>query len=473
MKMTIPAPPLYDSTPYRADDDSRLHEGDNGNSSDGFNSSQHQHSSGSISSGPSPTSGGQTALHNQKNVSTGPVYREQLPNQQYFDYYRTAQTMYGPDSQHAAYYDEPYGQSCEITDDESFNEELHTPSTPPSSVKEQLLPSVFSLAQKLMPTVMKRLGQQEPVLIDDDEDFAGHCSPLGSPTSSSHPSVACLKTTGLEESDYANSDRRSIGGDDVEAGISKEEITEYLPQSAALLVSALQSSARKIKKSEGASLLPIESNDQNSDPMALRRSNTLEMEQNEREADALLDSIRRDELKHQGSGIERDSASMIGSAAIRAAASGGDSSVFFDDDDSIAGDMGRLTRSIASIQRDLENADISHLEGLYNDGFGDVGSFGAYDGENSLLKRFKLWFSRGMIMEQKLLNTYTSNGDDGAASAATTSSGRYMDNPVLVWSLALMWSFVVLILMHPKIAEFVEESGDEGQMADIIEWLFS
>ena len=82
-------------------------------------------------------------------------------------------------------------------------------------------------------------------------------------------------------------------------------------------------------------------------------------------------------------------------------------------------------------------------------------------------------------MEQKLLRTYVTpegrnGGDDGTATTAgANATGRYVDNPVLVWSLALMWSFVVLILMHPKIAELVGGGSDTGQLADIIEWLFS
>ena len=60
---------------------------------------------------------------------------------------------------------------------------------------------------------------------------------------------------------------------------------------------------------------------------------------------------------------------------------------------------------------------------------------------------------------------------DHDGTATEDSGGRYADNPVLVWSLALMWAFVVLILMHPKIAELVE-GGDPGQLVDIVEWLF-
>ena len=56
--------------------------------------------------------------------------------------------------------------------------------------------------------------------------------------------------------------------------------------------------------------------------------------------------------------------------------------------------------------------------------------------------------------------------------AASRGEGtRYADNPVLVWSMALMWAFVVLIMMHPTIAEMVE-GEDPGRLVDFIEWLF-
>ena len=75
-------------------------------------------------------------------------------------------------------------------------------------------------------------------------------------------------------------------------------------------------------------------------------------------------------------------------------------------------------------------------------------------------------------MEQKLLNSYGMSGNDGETSGEAPNTTRYSDNPVLVWSLALMWAFVLIIMGHSKIAEWVE-SEDPGQLADIVEWLFS
>lgn len=223
-------------------------------------------------------------------------------------------------------------------------------------------------------------------------------------------------------------------------------------------------------------------------------SNSLEMDMKEREADRLLESIRKDDLdgsaksnrvrgrrspgcnsrrsSEDGSSQDDDDAFAASMAASNAALARHPSNASFDDDEgSMVGDMARLSQSIMNLQHDLENVDFAQLEGIYDDGFGGVGGLDQYDGESGLLARLKLWFSRGMIVEQKLLNTYVNpneNAGDGGAEAPAT---RYADNPVLVWSLALMWSFVVLILMHPKIAELVE-GGDPGQLADIIEWMF-
>lgn len=552
--MKIPAPPLYnvpvhasnDHTDGQGDDDGALRASndmkDNNLAYHGYYSS-HNSSNGDVS-------GNGQGHHGQA----------------HHKHYRTAQTVYhDPTNTHdqqqnpqrlglgeAERYDQSsyYNQSLEqqTSCHEESSDEAVAPSTPSSSIKEKLLPNVFSLAQKLLPTVMKRLNQQEKKRLHHheqqyDDDFSGTCSPLGSIANSPTPAKLFvpyndnLKSTGLQESDYTSStyqdneegDGTVLSADDVEIGeMDQEDPMKYLPRSAALLVNALQSSVKKPKKrtanGNGAvadvvntmsktnySLenLPSLMDDvvmtlfkSNSDMSAQEFYNTptkrrvrssekmLDMVSKEREADQLLESIRKDDL--DGSGRMRrigGSLSRRGSqnseeadaiAASDSAVAIGGASTFDDDDGSIGGDMARLSHSIAHLQRDLENVDFSCLDDIYDDG--SVGTaLDGRDGENGMLARFKLWFSRGMIMEQKLLHTYVNpnNNNDGGSDGntdtttdAAASSGRYVDNPVLVWSLALMWAFVVLILMHPKIAELFEGQGDPGQLADIIEWLF-
>jgi len=613
--MKIPAPPLYTAPVHASSGGHADAEGDTNDAlgqanSNDINGSKtnlayhgyYSYSSHSTSSSSDVISGNGQGHHHQQHQqrqlypdnnteSQSPHQNHEQVGQAYYEHYRTAQTvLFDPTVTHCdqqqqntqtqhrvedddeRYYDQSsyYNQSLEQqsshhNEELSFHEEQHdesvaaAPLTPSSSIKDKLLPNVFSLAQKLLPTVMKRLNQQERKRLHHveqyyDDGFSGTCSPLGSPVKSPTATAASasllnqvsyddnLKTTGLEESDYTNSTTYQDGtpllsadGDDVEMMgelATEEDPMQYLPKSAALLVSALQSSAKKSKKrnamngnhnvaiaadvvntmananfslenlpslmDEAAIAIAKSNSDMSAEeffntPTRLRRSsntNMLEMESNEREADKLLESIRKDDLdgsggrrRKRGGYSRRGSQDSHDASNTASAMAIGGSSTFDDDDGSIGGDMARLTHSIAHLQRDLENVDFSYLDDIYNDGFGGVGT--ALDGfdddgesNNGMLARLKLWFSRGMIMEQKLLHTHVNtnpnnnDGDDGDTTSAAASSGRYVDNPVLVWSISLMWAFVVLILMHPKIAELFEGQGDPGQLADIIEWLF-
>ncbi|EED90883.1 predicted protein [Thalassiosira pseudonana CCMP1335] len=370
--------------------------------------------------------------------------------------------------------------------------------------KGGVIPSlIVSLAQKLLPIVTQRLNHHEDrsrldgERIDPDDDFAGTCAPLGSTSFESkqqqqQQSTAGLKTEGLEDEHYNNlnnvmqvedrtssPDRTQNQRRGLQRRISDLEMgdpIEYLPQSAALLVSALQNSNPKQKGgntySKSSSLVDLPSlmdeavNDEVCRSVAgmmkpSKRTDSADMESFEREAEALLESIRRGDLGDvSADGTVHDDDTR--QAANYAASS--DTGALFDDDDSIGGEMVRLTQSIAHLQHDLENADFSYLDEMYNDGFeGEEG--GAWS-------RLQMWFSRGMVMEQKLLNSYGMSGNDGETSGEAPNTTRYSDNPVLVWSLALMWAFVLIIMGHSKIAEWVE-SEDPGQLADIVEWLFS
>jgi hypothetical protein len=343
---------------------------------------------------------------------------------------------------------------------------------PPAYFGGKPLPNmIISLAQQLLPTVVQRLRHQDQHW--EDDDFEGHCAPLGNSSSAAHAAneVGNFKTTGLEDEQSNNSTQgkqahpiqhqRKIS--DLEMG----DPTEYLPQSAALLITALQNSVKKDRKRiDGNTLLehlPSLMNEAAKEDDAQEfESGVQNIDNFEREAEALLESIRRDDLRRE---VSSSHASIDGGMDHPAPS--------YDDDDSIGGDMVRLSQSIAFLQHDLENVDMSHFDQLYDDGFGGVGSLDGFEGEGSAWARMKMWFSRGMIMEQKLLNSYTNMGDDSYGNGAdTTTRSRYADNPVLIWSLAIMWAFVLLIMGHSKIAEWVE-GEDPGRLADIIEWLFS
>ena len=408
------------------------------------------------------------------------------------------------------------------------------------------------------------------IIMVDEDNFKGAGSPMRKSPESSSSSLSSvapqnLKTTGLQESDYKNCQRHKLSVE--EDGV--KAMMQYLPQSAALLVTALQRSGvirKKFKKSVDDFYYHEEADDEEaaipyaetSQVMTSKDGEILEnpprpapplpitlttpqMEINKRVADMLLESIIRMDDDFGGCSIrfntrkktenvarkatrgglgvgegsdvvavandvcdigvaERTHAMAMAVAATGsgvAAKLSSDDNDHDDDDDSIRGDMSLLVTSIARLQRDLENVDLSHLD---LDDFYDDDD--AYDGDasgddTSLLSRLKRWFSRGMIMEQKLLHTYLSNNlgntdyyDDGATDAAVATmvndmgascgrGGGYTDNAVLAWSLALMWAFVVLILMCPKIEQLVERGvwfDDKDLSAqlptDIIDWMF-
>ncbi|KAL3783836.1 hypothetical protein HJC23_005329 [Cyclotella cryptica] len=350
----------------------------------------------------------------------------------------------------------------------------------PSYQKKPLPNMIISLAQRLLPTVVQRLchhDEHRNMLdwADHNDDFEGHCAPLGTrftedvdaPNTNSN-----LKTTGLED-DELNPSIYAKEGYPVQyqrkmSDLEMGDPSDYLPQSAALLITTLQNSAkkerRKVDESSSREDLSsfIEETAKETDPYPREGFSTMSnMENFEREAEALLDSICGDELKR------KESSSMAtDDADIRYATPS------FDDDDSIGGDMVRLSRSIAFLQHDLENVDLSHFD-QYDDGFGGVCDLDNFEGEGTAWSRMKMWFSRGMIMEQKLLNSYTRMGNDNyGSSMGATASNSYADNPVLIWSLAIMWAFVLLVMGHSQVSEWAE-GEDPGILADIIEWLFS
>ena len=327
---------------------------------------------------------------------------------------------------------------------------------------------IISLAQKLMPLAVQRLNRhddlrREQVWDNTNDDFTGMCAPLGncsevvSPTSTEITNANNnLKTTGLEdELRYNSMQQHQTYPIHHQSDLEMGDPTEYLPESAALLISALNhGSHEKPRKhnSDGSNHLPplLDGvlNDESETDGEHRSFDNFEQE-----AEALLRYIR-DETKK-----EVTSPHACNNSDVAPSLDDGD-------DDSIGGDMVRLTNAIAYLQQDLQNVDMSHLDDLYDDQFNGFGGEGT-----AWWSRMKLWFSRGMIMEQKLLHSVGMGNDDHASGVDTTTRDRYVDNPVLIWSLAIMWAFVLLIMGHSHIAEWVE-GEDPGRLADIIEWLF-
>jgi len=413
----------------------------------------------------------------------------------YHDYYGAQSLNYGPsnEGQVVGLRHENISNKAEQTHQESFHEEGVTRSIRSSLTEKKRFPDTnangFSLTQTILSVLSKWTEHYRP---HHEEDHPGTASLLETPRKSpssflAQPTAAPrgnLKTSGLEESDY---------GVDLEGGghstEETEEMAKYLPRSAALLVSSLQS-IQKTRK--GASITTSES----VEDFFSQRSDSWDLEGCEKEAEALLESIcqvdvgglregvvretvpnndtewnaMREHVPRRSSESERSAVVDMGfetNTRLGIGVNTTDVVVAGDDDEgSIGGDLARLTASVASIRRDLQNIEFSQFEE-----FGGGCITDDYEGGNSLLARFKLWMSRGLIMEQKLVHTYVTQDGVNSSDDGTRTSLRYGDNPVLLWSLALMWSFVVLILLHPKFAALIE-GGDEGQLADILQRFF-
>ena len=313
------------------------------------------------------------------------------------------------------------------------------------------------------------------------------------------------------ESSHTASDQQAIDRENRDDGRDESlGSPEYLPRSAALLVSTLLRQSRRLGRDEsdkgggavsrlfdspglespGEASVTKGCGEERSDEVAsevetdgggvspqqeqfwaFRRSETLDRV--EREAEALLDSIRRDDVGRSGrrSGVssvadgsatavhddscapeaDEDGALIATGAAL---ATGPPPDREEDDEsdgeDSLDGDMERLETLAAFMRRDLESAGVCFLDG-------GVGEFGAAMGgpdagaeidDEGIAARFRRWFARGFAMEEKLVRAYMRPYD---GSAGEGGQGRLADNPVLIWcvfSLFLSLSHLRVLLVR-------------------------
>ena len=292
----------------------------------------------------------------------------------------------------------------------------------------------------------------------------------------------------------------------------KHAVMEYLPRTAALLLSALQDAlGTKLETmllqnddenendANNASLLQnlllhsTEANDadveKNGDidddyvASSMMLSNKLhppsvmleQIEEYDKEADALFNSIINMEGMYSQSprSSEREKFIRDGFAAAGDCNDARQTSTTFLDDDSddegsIQGDIARLTRSISCLQRDLESADYSFLN--EDEHAGElVGDHHRNHCWTDKLNRFKLWISRSSIVEQKLLHTLVGGVPTSLSSGV---DGTHADNPIhsLLLKLVLL---VLMILVLLRISSFVDGGSSidgQGQLTDIVEW---
>ena len=266
------------------------------------------------------------------------------------------------------------------------------------------------------------------------------------------PKAGNLKTTGLDDCwktapiDYEvptrQYDDRNKSSLDVAASSSSSEIAQataaagqdyYLPQSAAILLNTLQNISNLNNNG---------SNNSGTNNGSSSDSSTRGMEE-------LLVMLKSSVLSSSGSGVldvggemfdhdEEDGDDDDGCASKPAI----NNNKFYNDDDddddySLNGDMARLSKSIASLQRDLDNIDLSQFDDMYGDddvGREGGGSSGGNTEQDLLLdalhddigdgrgrgvaisKKWKRWIrnwllSRGLINDDKVINSLL--GDDG------------------------------------------------------------
>lgn len=196
------------------------------------------------------------------------------------------QYQYATQASHSYYTQSSAEQVCTSFYDEEGNvEEESEPvlgttlaSAATSTIRDRILPSIFSLAKKLLPAALRRSegGQQEKSLDDTpvyEDGFVGTCSPFGSPDSSPRPASHSSSFSSpppyyrmeSEQSsdcyDYTDGRYESATGASLECtkytdsyieagGETSEQTVQYMPHSTALLVTALQKNAIKKKMDE-------------------------------------------------------------------------------------------------------------------------------------------------------------------------------------------------------------------------------
>jgi hypothetical protein len=416
-----------------------------------------------MASNDSSESGARSDQAAATSVQQSPSQELLSPNKNTSQHEHAYHSYYGHNQEHVSQYDDQYIDRIEhhreLQYQQHIQQEIHALNQEGNNEllqpnKSRAFPNmILSLAQKIIPTVIQRLQYQDEIRNQSmiDEEFLGDIAPLGQTTTGpvSDLSSHNLKTTGLDQ-DQTVTTTPQQQYPDVEMG----DPSTYLPESAALLITALSNSAKKgSRRGSNTSCTSLHQFPCLLDETAVdgeSEARGISFDNFEKEAEALLRSIQNEDVDDT-------------EGATRANIADGLSSM--DDDDSIGGDIVRLSRSIVYLQQDLDNLDLSHFD-RFEDEFDEGNSSSAWS-------RMKLWFSRGMIMEQKLLNTVNGMDDDnyGGGSGADARN-RYAENPVLIWSMAIMWAFLLLIMGHSKIAEWVE-GEDPGRLVDVIEWIFS
>ena len=152
-----------------------------------------------------------------------------------------------------------------------------------------------------------------------------------------------------------------------------------------------------------------------------------------------------------------------------------------DDDNSISGDMARLSKSIAHLQRDLDNIDMSRFDGMVDmeqqqqqQGDGSGGSRG-----NGWKRWIRNWLlSHGIIEDEKMVNSLLSDDDvergEGDDDGSIITPGRggftifdFERDYVLVLTLLLVF-FVLLRNRFKTMNDLMFEEEDNQELEGLL-----
>jgi len=310
----------------------------------------------------------------------------------------------------------------------------------------------------------------DAVLDVESQSFRAASSPYPSEriNTTATPKVSNLKTTGLD------SDRHQLQR-------QHSNTSEYLPQSAAVLLNTLQHTnfdrgaeeiLSSILRSGGSS--SFDEGDANDVIREGGGSGELVVDGNDDEVGVNADGGSASKKKLPAATTKtHDATTKSNNSFEQQSQQQQQQQHNYDDDDdnSISGDMARLSKSIAHLQRDLDNIDMSRFDGMV-----DMEQQQQHDGSGSSSRSngWKRWIrnwllSHGIIEDEKMVNSLLSDddvergGDDGSIITPGRGGFTIFDferDYVLVLTLLLVF-FVLLRNRFKTMNELMFEEDNQ------------
>jgi len=332
----------------------------------------------------------------------------------------------------------------------------------------------------------------DAVLDVESQSFGAASSPYhpSERISTATPKVSNLKTTGLDSSDTIDNDESTLNYTNYHHHHQLQRqhsnsSTDYLPQSAAVLLNTLQHTnfdrgAEEILSSilrsggsssfddgdtnvrevggggEGSGELVV---DGNHDGVAVNADGSM----SKKKPPAATINTQEPATKSTNNSFENQSQQQ-------------QHNYDDDDDNSISGDMARLSKSIAHLQRDLDNIDMSRFDGMVDMEQQDLLDGGSRG--NGWKRWIRNWLlSHGIIEDEKMVNSLLSNDDErgeGDDDGSIITPGRggftifdFERDYVLVLTLLLVF-FVLLRNRFKTMNELMFEEEDNQDLEGLL-----